>query len=177
MYKNKEELALSVIKHYLETGRKLAVKEKDVDRKLKQKAACFVTVYVKGDLRGCIGNAAVVGLLYKSIIHNAVEAITHDYRFTPVTKTDLPNLAVEISVLTPLKLYKPKNNQELLRYLEQNKPGLVLEKFGRRVLFLPQVWEKVKTPAKFLNHLCLKAGLTPDDWNNNARFWVFKLVK
>lgn len=175
MYKNKEKLALSVIKQYVETSGELAVKEKDVDRKLRQKATCFVTVYVNGDLRGCIGSAVAFGPLYKAIIHTAVETISHDYRFLPITKEDLPDLTVEVSVLTPLKAYQPKNNQVLLRFLAQRKPGLVLEKFGQSALFLPQVWEKLPNTEDFLLHLCLKAGLSPEAWKENATFWIFSV--
>ena len=175
MYKNKEKLALSVIKQYVETGSELAVKEKDVNRKLRQKAACFVTVYVNEDLRGCIGNAVAVDPLYKAIIHNTVETISHDYRFLPITKEDLPDLTVEVSVLTPLKAYQPKNNQALLGFLAQHKPGLVLEKFGRSALFLPQVWKELPNTEDFLSHLCLKAGLSPEAWKENATFLIFSV--
>jgi len=31
---------------------------------------------------------------------------------------------------------------------------------------LPQVWEQLPRPEKFLSHLCLKAGLPSDAWKN-----------
>jgi hypothetical protein len=175
MYKNKDKLALSVIKQYVETGRKLRVEAKEVDRALRQKAACFVTVYVNGGLRGCTGNAVTVGPLYKTIIHNAVETISHDYRFVPIIKEDLPDLTVEVSVLTPLTIYQPKNNQSLLTFLAHRKPGLVLKKFGLGALFLPQVWKELPNAENFLSRLCLKAGLSPKAWKEHTSFWIFSV--
>lgn len=175
MYKNKNKLALSVIKQYVETGRKLQVKEKEVDRKLRQKAACFVTVYVNGELRGCTGNAVAIGPLYKTIIHNAIETISHDFRFVPITKKDLPDLTVEVSVLTPLTIYQPKNNQSLLKFLAHRKPGLVVKKSGMSALFLPQVWKELSNAENFLSRLCLKAGLSADAWKEHTSFWIFSV--
>ena len=175
MYKNKDTLALSVIKQYVEIGSKLVVKAKEVDRKLRQKAACFVTVYVNGGLRGCTGNAVTSGPLYKTIIYNAVETISHDYRFLPITKEDLPDLTVEVSVLTPLTIYQPKNNQSLLTFLAQRKPGLVVKKIGLSALFLPQVWKELPNAENFLSRLCVKAGLSPGAWKEHATFWIFSV--
>lgn len=175
MYKNKDTLALSAIKQYVETGRKLQVEEKDVNRALRQNAACFVTVYVNGELRGCTGNAVPSGPLYKAIINNAIETISRDFRFLPITKKDLPDLAVEVSVLTPLTIYQPKNNQSLLTFLAERKPGLVLKKSGRSALFLPQVWKELPNAENFLSRLCLKAGLSADAWKEHTSFWIFSV--
>jgi len=177
-YKTKEELAKYVIHYYLEENEVPEIKAGDVAENLHQKAACFVTVYIYRKLRGCIGNYEAFEPLYKNIIRNAISAITSDYRFSPITKEEIPNLTVEVSVLSPMGKYKPKDSQELLKYLTKNKPGLLLDKDGRKAIFLPQVWEDLPKAQDFLSNLCLKAGLNPDDWQDaKMRFWVFRNIK
>jgi AMMECR1 domain-containing protein len=57
-----------------------------------------------------------------------------------------------------MRRYRFINLEELLKYLSLEKPGLVLEKFGREALFLPQVWKELPEPREFLTHLSLKPG-------------------
>lgn len=177
-YKTKEELAKYVIHYYLEENEVPEIKAGDVAENLHQKAACFVTVYIDRKLRGCIGNYEAFEPLYKNIIRNAISAITSDYRFSPITKEEIPNLSVEISVLSQMEKYRPKDSGELLKYLEDVKPGLLLEASGRKALFLPQVWEDLPKAQDFLSNLCFKAGLSSNAWQESGmRFWVFRNIK
>ncbi len=158
---NKVKLARQAIKTFLETGKR-------IESDSKQPGACFVTLYKHGQLRGCIGNIEPVGSLEQGIIDNAISAATRDGRFEPVQESELEDLEIEVSVLSPLKPYQPKNSQVLLDFLAKNKPGLVIQKFGQRAVFLPQVWEELGEPEEFLRQLCLKAGLAADDWQEAA---------
>lgn len=167
---NKIKLARLAIRKYLETGEKIRAESQEP-------GACFVTLYKHGRLRGCIGNVEPIGSLEQAIIDNAISAATRDGRFEPVQASELPDLQIEVSVLSPLKPYQPKNKQVLLDFLSKNKPGLVIQKFGRRAVFLPQVWEQLPRPEDFLAQLCLKAGLAADDWQAGMRFFVFSVEK
>jgi len=169
----KKELAKLAVETYVTTGNVPDVLESQIPESLKKRLACFVTVYVNKNLRGCIGTIEPVGSLYRSIIHNAVAAASEDFRFPSITKGELPDLSVEVSVLSPMRPYQFKNKEDLVGYLQKNKPGLVLEKHGAKALFLPQVWEELPDPVEFLANLSVKAGLNPHDWENNTRFWVF----
>ena len=143
---------------------------------MSQKGACFVSVYVNGRLRGCIGTAQAFEPLCQNIVRNAVAAVSSDWRFPPLALADLAHLKIEVSVLTPLKLCRPKSLSNLLSYLEKNRPGLVLISAGRQALFLPQVWQQLPQPQDFLTHLCLKAGLSPNTWQDKTtRFSIFNL--
>jgi AmmeMemoRadiSam system protein A len=175
-FTDKEALAKQAIRTYLDENTIIDIDGTDVDPLLCRRAACFVTVYIKGDLRGCIGNIEPVGPLYGSIIHNAVAAVSEDFRFPAISKSEYRDLTVEVSVLSPMRPYLFINQEELLKYLSHEKPGLVLEKFGREALFLPQVWKEIPEPQDFLIHLSLKAGLNPDDWKENAKFNVFTVT-
>jgi AmmeMemoRadiSam system protein A len=175
-FKTAEKLAGYVIGYYLSHSKKPLVNENCIDERLKNKAACFVTVYVRKELRGCIGNSVAVGPLYESIIENTIFAVKSDYRFEPITKIELPQLTVEVSILSTLSEYHPASSQQLLDYLKQNHPGLVIEKNGQSALFLPQVWDDLPQPELFLSQLCLKAGLKADDWIENTQFKIFHRV-
>lgn len=176
-FRNSKELALYVIETYL-NNQSPKVNPGDVSPKLQSKGACFVSIYVDNDLRGCIGTWRSFEPLYKNIIRNSIDAVTNDNRFIQIKPSDLPELKVEVSVLSPPKLYRPKNKEELLIYLEKNKPGLVLENSSRRALFLPQVWDSLPDPEQFLSQLCLKAGLFENSWQESGmKFWIFKTKK
>ncbi|MCX6816632.1 MAG: AmmeMemoRadiSam system protein A [Candidatus Beckwithbacteria bacterium] len=167
---NNEELAFRAISHYLKTEQVLEIKPK------KPVGACFVTLYINGRLRGCIGTPEAFEPLEKNIIRNAIEAATADWRFNPVTQDELPRLTLEVSVLTPLKPYHPKSTASLLSFLSKDKPGLVIEQSGKRALFLPQVWKELPEPKEFVTQLCLKAGLSPTAWQDkNTEFFIFTL--
>lgn len=173
-FKSKEDLATFAVAYFLTNNEIPQVKKEDVDKNLWEKAACFVTIYVDNKLQGCVGNYVAYEPLYQNIINNAVNAAFSDLRFLPVQKEDLAKLKTEVSVLTPICDYKPKDTKELLQFLQKEKPGLIIEKDGRKTLFLPQVWDDLPNPADFLSHLCLKAGIAANAWQEkDMQYWVF----
>ncbi len=124
---------------------------------LKEKRGAFVTINKGGQLRGCIGYIQPYKPLYQTIEEMAVQAAFHDPRFDPVTEREVPDLEIEISVLTPLKRIKD------VEEIEVGKHGILIERGFHSGLLLPQVatehgWDR-KT---FLEHTCLKAGLPQD---------------
>ena len=126
-----------------------------------KKQATFVTLTEKGELRGCIGSVHAFEELYKNVMRNAVNAAFHDPRFNPVEKHEMKNMQIEISRLSEPEILKKIRNK-----------GVILEKNTRSVLFLPQVWEQLKSPEEFLKSLCWKAGLGKNCWKS-ANFRVF----
>jgi AMMECR1 domain-containing protein len=63
-----------------------------------------------------------------------------------------------------------------LRRLRPGADGLILASGKRRALFLPQVWEALPAPKKFVGQLKAKAGLAADDWPAEMRAWRFAAV-
>lgn len=127
-------------------------------------AAAFVTLEHAGELRGCIGGLEAHWPLYEDVRRHAAQAATQDYRFEPVTPAEVPELEVEISVLTepqPLAYAEPA---ELPGRLQPGLDGVTLAYGQRRATFLPQVWERVPEPERFLSMLCEKMGLPPETW-------------
>jgi len=143
----------------------------DLTRKLHAAGAVFVTLTNHGELRGCIGDIVAQQPLYQSVLKNTVHAALNDPRFARnrITEKELPDIHVEISYLTPMKL--------IAGYTEivVGKHGVLLEKAGRRAVFLPQVATEQKWDRDtMLRQLSLKAGLPPDAWKQGCTFHVFE---
>jgi len=125
---------------------------------------CFVTLTRRGNLRGCIGALQPMEPLFEDARHHAVQAALDDYRFSQVTSAEIPDLEIEISVLTepqPLAYDKP---EDLLLRLRPQVDGVVLREGLHRATFLPQVWEHFSDPRDFLGALCEKMGVSADTW-------------
>lgn len=138
---------------------------------MKLRRASFVTLNKHGQLRGCIGEIFPSRPLHESVQSNALNAGLRDRRFAQVTLAELPELEFEISMLTPPR---PVDSYEDIVI---GTHGVVLEKSGRRAVFLPQVapeqgWSLEET----LSHLSVKAGLPEDAWKEGASFTVFEAV-
>lgn len=136
---------------------------------LKENRGAFVTLNKRGQLRGCIGYIEGRGPLYKTVEEMAQAAAFQDPRFPPVTEKELSELAIEISVLTPLKKIAD------VKEIEVGKHGLYIKKGWHSGLLLPQVateygWDR----QTFLEHTCRKAGLPPDAWKEKgAEIYIF----
>jgi AmmeMemoRadiSam system protein A len=137
--------------------------------KLNELRGAFVTITKKGSLRGCIGHIKGVKPLYKSVEEMAAAAAFQDPRFPPVTKKELKDLDIEISVLTPFEQISDVSE------IEVGKHGLYIERGFYSGLLLPQVateynWDR----DTFLEHTCRKAGLPPDAWKDKeTRIYIF----
>lgn len=133
---------------------------------LAQPGASFVTITNQGDLRGCIGSIEARLPLAEDVQAHAVDAASRDYRFSPVSKDELDQIAVEISVLTPPVPLPYQQPLDLPHKLRPGIDGVLLQYQMHRSTFLPQVWEKLSEPAQFLTALCLKARLPGDIWQH-----------
>ena len=69
---------------------------------LSERRGVFTTLYLRGELRGCVGYAMPVAPLYRAVAETARAAAFEDTRFSPVTKEEASNLDVSLSVLSPL---------------------------------------------------------------------------
>jgi AmmeMemoRadiSam system protein A len=131
----------------------------------------FVTVFVAHQLRGCVGLPEARDPLDYVVRYCARAAAFGDPRFEPITLRDLPELSLEISVLTPLEpLADPAQ-------VTVGRDGLVVERGAARGLLLPQVaTEHGWTREQFLEHTCLKAGLPRDAWQRGAGLFRFEAL-
>ncbi|MDO9541906.1 MAG: AmmeMemoRadiSam system protein A, partial [Kiritimatiellia bacterium] len=101
--------------------------------------------------------------------HNAVNAALHDFRLNPVSKSELPSISVDVSILSPIREIPSLDEFKL------GQQGIILEKGMSRAVFLPEVaLEQKWTRDETLTHLALKAGLERDAWKSGSRFHVFE---
>ncbi len=166
-------LARATLTFALEHGRMAAVDELGIEitPAMQQIAGAFVTLHKGGRLRGCIGEIIPTRPVYKAVMAQAINAGLRDTRFLPVSRAELPELELEVSVLTPPRPVSSHNEIEL------GKHGIVLEKHGASAVYLPQVaveqgWDLATT----LTNLSRKAGLPPDAWRSGCSFCVFEAI-
>ncbi|MFQ6084226.1 MAG: AmmeMemoRadiSam system protein A [Candidatus Aminicenantia bacterium] len=159
-------LAREAIKHYLETGEKVRVKVED--EVLREKRGAFVTLKVEDELRGCIGYPLPYKSLYQTIIDTAISAATSDFRFTPLSLSELEKTKIEVSVLS---LPQPISD---FKQIEIGKHGIIISKGSFQGLLLPQVPVECNWDLEtYLSHGCLKAGLSPDEWKEGVDIKIF----
>ena len=133
---------------------------------LKADRACFVTLTINGNLRGCIGSLEAYQPLYQDVQLRAVQAALDDMRFQSVTEQELAKIKIEISVLTTPELVEYSLPEQLPSLLRPHIDGVILQDGNRRATFLPQVWQQLPETEEFLAHLCQKMGARADLWKN-----------
>jgi AmmeMemoRadiSam system protein A len=131
----------------------------------------FASLYIHGELRGCVGYVLPTFSVYRAVAETARAAAFNDNRFQPVTKDEAPNLQIELSILSPPQPIDPEA-------IEVGRHGLLITErgtqHGTRGLLLPQVaterqWDRIT----FLEQTCRKAGLPTDAWRNGASIQAF----
>jgi AmmeMemoRadiSam system protein A len=134
------------------------------------RCGAFVSIHRRaGGLRGCLGRLEPDAPLAHTVHDLAALVSDSDPRFEPVQASELDQLHIEISVLTPEQPVASIDEVEVGRH------GLIVEHGRRRGVLLPQVptelgWDRLT----FVEHTCLKAGLTRDAWQRGARVLVFE---
>jgi hypothetical protein len=137
------------------------------DEELRAQCGTFVTLKISGQLRGCIGNLTSTQSVIDGIKHNAINAAFHDPRFSPLSRSELARTVIEISILSEPQPLEYQDGRDLAEKLRVNVDGVIIRKGRSSATFLPQVWEQLPRPEDFLGHLCMKAGLPSDAWENS----------
>lgn len=132
-----------------------------LDAELLQKLGAFITLQKGDQLRGCVGQITSDKPLYETVAQAAIAAATRDPRFHQVDLLEMPELTIEISVLTPLQPL------EHLEDLEIGTHGLYIKNDTYSGLLLPQVataynWDRIQ----FLQQACKKAQLPEEAWQD-----------
>lgn len=127
----------------------------------------FTSLYLGGDLRGCVGYVLPIGPVYRAVAETARAAAFEDTRFHPVRLEEARHLQIELSILSQPRPIAPE-------LIEVGRHGLLISDGFRRGLLLPQVpverqWDRVT----FLEQTCRKAGLPVDAWQKGATVEAF----
>ncbi len=129
----------------------------------------FVTINKHGHLRGCIGYVIGFQPLKKSLKEVAISAAFKDPRFIPLSRDEIEDITIEITLLSPMEKCNISN-------IVVGRDGLMMRKNGYSGLLLPQVpveynWSK----EEFLENTCMKAGL-PNDCYKDESVEIYKFT-
>jgi AmmeMemoRadiSam system protein B/AmmeMemoRadiSam system protein A len=173
--KQLKEIALNSIKDRLD-GKRIAQPTLRSSKNpqcstLNSKCGAFVSLHKQGRLRGCIGHFGEDYPLYEIVAEMAQAAAFDDPRFMPVTRDELDDIDIEISVLTPMRRIQSLDEFELHRH------GIYIRKGYRSGTFLPQVADEVNwTKEEFVGHCSQdKAGLGWNGWKD-AELYVYEAI-
>ena len=156
------------IKYYLETGEKLD-KGEDYPIELDEKLGVFVTLNKNNNLRGCIGYPEPIESAIDATIDVAIAAAVNDPRFPQVTKDEFEKLDFEVTVLTKPEMIIVAHPDQYFDEIEIGRDGLIIQKGYSRGLLLPQVAVENKFSIEdFLEHTCMKAGISADSWMDES---------
>lgn len=126
--------------------------------------AAFVTLKLRGELRGCRGTTEARHPLAGEVWRSAWLSAFADPRFAPVAAEEVASLAVAISVLTTLEPIACADEAGLIDALVPGLDGLVLRCGTSQATFLPAVWQSLTEPREFVRQLRRKAGLHGSQW-------------
>jgi len=137
---------------------------------LDEKRGAFVTLKVRGRLRGCVGTIEPRDSIRDVTPQMAVAAAMSDPRFGTLTTGEIEHLHIEISILSPLREIQTHGE------IQVGQHGLVVRNGPNSGLLLPQVAEERAWNAEqFLESTCEKAGLASDAWRDDStHIFVFE---
>jgi MEMO1 family protein len=167
------QIARNAIKSELFNETSSPVSPDKLTATLKEPLGAFVTITIDGQLRGCIGRFMPSEPLYKIVESMAVAAAFSDTRFSPLTKTEYPDIEIEISVLGPL--HKIKSIDEIVI----GRHGVYVKKGMRSGTLLPQVPDgRGWTVEDFLGYTSRdKAGIGWNGWQDkDAEIYTYEAV-
>ena len=161
-------LAKDAIKHFLDKGT-LMVKPENYPIELDEELGVFVTLNKNNNLRGCIGYAEPIKPAIDATMEVAISAAFNDPRFNQVSKDEFDDLDFEVTVLTKPELIEVAHYKQYFDEIEIGRDGLIIQKGYARGLLLPQVAsENAFTTEEFLDHTCMKAGISADSWMDES---------
>jgi len=162
-------LARRSIERYLIDGK--IPEDRTSNPKLMRKSGVFVTLYKYPGkmLRGCIGFPYPVYPLWEATKRAAISAAVEDPRFYPLTLDELPDIIIEVSVLTTPERIDDlaENRSEIPKLIKIGIHGLIVKRGIFSGLLLPQVATEFGFNEEiFLDETCRKAGLEPGCWKS-----------
>jgi len=161
------KLARNTIERELNISKEVVLKKETEN--INKKVGAFVTLHLKGNLRGCIGYIVGVKPLYETIIDMAKSAAFRDPRFNSVTPDEISDIDIEISVLSEMIEVNDINDIKIGR------DGLLIKRDYHSGLLLPQVATEWNWDTEtFLKETCRKAGLPSNSWKeSNVKIFRF----
>jgi len=159
-------LAREAIEHIVRGEKLPPIDNTTLSPNLREPGASFITLTIRGQLRGCIGALEAYQPLADDVREHAVAAAFDDPRFPPLSEGELNGIQIEVSRLTRPVPLEYRDADDLISRLRPHIDGVILRDGLRRATFLPQVWEKIPDPSEFLDNLCYKMGVPHRYWRS-----------
>jgi AmmeMemoRadiSam system protein A len=138
--------------------------EADISDRTTRMESAFVSLYVDGDLRGCmIDQFEPHEPLFANVIGN-LQLAAADVRFEPLREDEVQRTRIKVSIVHDLEPVRFAAPEELADTLSRRQQGVVLDVEGEVASYLPHVWETFPDPEEFLSQLCIKVGWSEDRW-------------
>lgn len=147
---------------------------KDFPAALKERGACFVTIQIHKNLRGCIGSVIAHRPLIEDLIKNAHAAAFSDPRFNALTLDEFSMLNIEVSLLSKPERIIFEDHNDLFEKIEPFKDGIIIRDGNNQGVYLPTVWEQLPDKKAFMESLKNKAGLDKNHFSNTMEVFKFK---
>ena len=142
---------------------------------LLEKAGIFCTLRKFGQLRGCIGYPYPTFPLGNALVKATIQSAVDDPRFPQVTASELKDITIELTVLTPPQLISVSKFEDYYEKIKIGEDGLIIEHKGQRGLLLPQVpIEQHWTIDEYLKGICHKAYLSSNSWKDIQKTKLYK---
>lgn len=158
-------IAKRTIDEYVVNGKQFEPNLEDFPEEFSKKRGVFITLYLKNakgaeNLRGCVGLPRPVFPLGTAIAKATYSSLCNDPRFLPVSMEEVPDLVIELEVLSEMKKIEYHSLDQLLEQISIGKDGLMVESPPYSGLLLPVVPLKYNWDAEqFVYALCQKADM------------------
>lgn len=163
-------LARETVERYVKTGETPVLPDDLPDEMTTQRAGVFVSLKIRGRLRGCIGTIeAVKGSIAEEIMQNAVSACSEDPRFEPVTKAELDSITYSVDVMGASERIDSMDQLDVKKY------GVIVTSGYRKGLLLPNL-DGVSTVREQVSIAKRKAGIPESERCRLERFEVVRHI-
>lgn len=165
----KKTILRGVEDRHLPTGRDFI----HIPQIFEEEGACFVTLEKNGNLRGCIGSITAHRSLFDDLVRNSYNSAFSDTRFKPVSKDELEDISISVSLLSVPSKMIFKNEEDLLAQIRPYIDGIIIKDGAYQAVYLPSVWEQLPEKSVFLNSLKQKAGLPSNYFSKTFEAYKF----
>ena len=169
------EVAHASIDRGFRSGLPLAPDPSDYAAALRDPRGTFVTLRNKSNdaLRGCVGRLEAEHPLVLAVARSAFNAAFRDSRFPGLERAEFADIEIHLSILSPLQRVELGSERELCERLRPGVDGLVLAEGRHSATFLPDVWQSLEEPERFVRELKKKAGLAADHWSPSMQVQLY----
>lgn len=159
---------LALARHAIERGLRGEHPEIEAcNAHLAEPRGVFTTLKSAGKLRGCVGQPFAVEPLVNAVTSTAIGAATRDPRFPALLWSELEEIRISVSLLSPIVSVP-------IEEIEVGRHGLLISMGSERGLLLPEVAVQMGWDLHtFLRQTCQKSGLASDAWSKGATVEVF----